>query len=87
VGWGDYLKTELGKQSPLKWPLGSSKYSEELYPETIELKRRDIEFLADCLRNIRGELEKLARSSRTEFASNRTESPMSSAMGVLQIAR
>jgi hypothetical protein len=38
-----------------------------LYPETIELKRREFELLADCLRNIRGELEKFTRSSRAEF--------------------
>jgi hypothetical protein len=57
VRWGDYLKTEPGKQSPLERPLGSSKYSEELYP------RRDIELRADCSRNIRGELEKSARPS------------------------
>jgi hypothetical protein len=33
----------------------------------MELKRRDIELLADCLRNIRGELEKFTRSSPAEF--------------------
>jgi hypothetical protein len=65
VRWGDYLKTD--QASPLERLLGSSKYSGELYPETIDLKRRDIELLADCLRNIRGELEKFTRSSRAEF--------------------
>lgn len=63
VRWGDYFKTEPGKQSPLERLLGSSKYDEELHPETIELKRRDIELRAYRLRNMRGELEKSARPS------------------------
>ena len=33
----------------------------------MELKRRDIELLADCSRNIRGEPEKFTRSSRAEI--------------------
>jgi prefoldin subunit 5 len=56
--WSDYLKAELGKQSPLEQPIGVSKYSEESYQETIELKRKDIEMLADSLRHIRRELDK-----------------------------
>jgi hypothetical protein len=59
--WGDYLRTEPGKHPPLERSLRSSKYSEALYPETIELKRRDIELRDDRLRTIRGELEKFAR--------------------------
>jgi hypothetical protein len=56
--WIDYLQAELGKQSPLERPTGGSKYSEKLYPETIELKRKDIELLADDLRHVRRELAK-----------------------------
>lgn len=56
--WSDYLQAELGKQSPLERPTGRSKYGEELYPETIELKRKDVELLADSLRRIRRELDK-----------------------------
>jgi hypothetical protein len=58
VRLSDYLQTELAKQSPLERPTGRSKYSEALYPETIELKRKDIELLADSLRHIRRELDK-----------------------------
>ena len=61
--WSDYLRAELGKQSPLERPPGKSKYSEELYPETIELRRKDIESLADSLRQIRRELDKFTLPS------------------------
>jgi hypothetical protein len=63
VRWSDYLQAELGKQSPLERPTGRSKYSEELYPETIELRRKDIELLADSLRHIRRELDKFTLPS------------------------
>jgi hypothetical protein len=56
--WHDYLRTALAKQSPLERPIGVSKYSEELYPEMIELNRKDIERLADSLRHTRLELKK-----------------------------
>jgi hypothetical protein len=77
------LKSEPGKQSPLERSLRSSKYSEELYPETIELKRRNIELRADRLRNIRGELEGLHVQAEPNLTCNRAESPMGNAMGGL----
>jgi hypothetical protein len=58
--WNEYLRSELRKQSPLEQPVGGSKYSEEQYPETIELKRKDIELLADSLRHILRELNRFA---------------------------
>ena len=61
VRWSDYLRAELGKQSALERSPGISKYSEEVYPETIELSRKKIESLADSLGHIRGELEKFTR--------------------------
>jgi hypothetical protein len=63
VRWGEYLLAELGKQSPLERPTGKSKYGEEVYPETIELKRKDIELLSDSLRHIRLELGKFTLPS------------------------
>lgn len=59
--WTAYLHAELAKQTPLERPSGASKYGEETYPEFIELKRRDIELLADSLRHIRRELDRFTR--------------------------
>lgn len=56
-------QAELGRQSPLERHTRVSKYIEELYPETIELKRKDIELLSDSLRHIRRELDKFTRPS------------------------
>jgi|HubBroStandDraft_5_1064220.scaffolds.fasta_scaffold264415_1 hypothetical protein len=61
--WNEYLRAELRKQSPLERPSGASKYSEDLYPETIELKRKDIEALADSLRRNCRELDQFTRQA------------------------
>ena len=57
--WGNRLKDELKKQSPLQ----ISKWSDDLYPETIELNRKDIELLVESLGHIRRELERFIRPS------------------------
>lgn len=54
--WFEHFRVELGKQRPLEQPPGASKYSDELYPEFIEIRRKDIEHLVHDLREIRGEL-------------------------------
>ena len=56
--WTAYLRAELTKQTPLERPSGASKYSEDLYPEFIELKRKDIESLFESLRHMGRELGK-----------------------------
>jgi len=59
--WTSYLREQLNKQSPLERPPGMSKYSDELYPENIELRRKDVELLFDDLRHIRLELSQFTR--------------------------
>jgi hypothetical protein len=54
--WTGFLRDELSRQAPAERLPGTSKYAEACYPETIELKRKDVELLADDLQHIRREL-------------------------------